>query len=341
MALALLGATINPIYAVNNSQTKQQAATHATVQLVEDPQPEATQLVNASKVMDFNGDGLTDYVVTRFTGPNITWYISLTNGSTVIRSFGLPGDIAVPEDYDGDGWWDIAVWRPGAQAYFYVLSSQTGAFLTPIPWGKSGDNPTVTQHFDSDAKADPTVVRSTGSTLTWYILQTLTGTLRTVTFGQDTTDLTRRGDYDGDGKADIAVYRGNNGTPANTFFVLRSSDGQVQVQQFGQQLDYKAPADFDGDHKTDYAVYRPSNGTWYWIESSTGFPRSKNFGASLDLPVPGDYDGDGKTDHAVWRPGQNIGDQSVFYISGSTAGSFAFPWGVNGDQNVTFGLQIN
>jgi subtilisin family serine protease len=105
-------------------------------------------------------------------------------------------------------------------------------------------------------------------------------------------------DYDGDGKADISVFRPSNGS----WFISNSSNGAFNSQQFGLVMDSAAAADFDGDGKTDVAVFRPSNGGWYVLHSSTNSFTAATFGAAGDLPVPADYDGDGKADIAVYRP---------------------------------------
>ena len=69
--------------------------------------------------LDFNGDGKTDFTVVRNTGGGaagqVTWYIQTAPGGTPRGvQWGLATDSFVPEDYDGDGKDDVAVWRPGA-----------------------------------------------------------------------------------------------------------------------------------------------------------------------------------------------------------------------------------
>jgi hypothetical protein len=105
-------------------------------------------------------------------------------------------------------------------------------------------------------------------------------------------------DFDGDGKADIGVFRPSNGT----WYIIRSRHPNFPfIRQWGMTGDIPVPGDYDGI--TDIAVWRPSNGTWYVIPSS--HPNtfiSRQWGVQGDIPVPGDYDGDGITDFAVWRP---------------------------------------
>jgi hypothetical protein len=110
-----------------------------------------------------------------------------------------------------------------------------------------------------------------------------------------------RGDFDGDGRTDLGVWRGLSGY----WYILKSSSNTMQTAVWGAQYapyyDVPVPGDYDGDGKSDGAVWRTGTGTWYMLRSSTGNYQILQLGQNGDTPVPGDYDGDGITDPAVWR----------------------------------------
>jgi hypothetical protein len=130
-------------------------------------------------------------------------------------------------------------------------------------------------------------------------------------------------DFDGDGTADLSVYRPSSGQ----WFVLNSGSSTVSITRFGLDGDIPVDADFDGDRRSDIVLYRPSEGTWFRLNSSDGRFSAVQFGLDGDKPVAQDYDKDGKADLAVWRP--SIGD---YFIQNSSNGLVQEThWGVNGD----------
>jgi uncharacterized repeat protein (TIGR03803 family) len=138
-----------------------------------------------------------------------------------------------------------------------------------------------------------------------------------------TGDVPVPGDYDGDGRQDLAVFRRGEGG----WYIEPSSIGAAPIGAYwGVASDRPVPADYDGDGKTDIAVFRPSTGDWYVIPLSTRVPFAAHWGANGDIPVPADYDGDGKTDLAVFRP-----SNGAWYIQLSTGGSIALAWGAGRD----------
>jgi hypothetical protein len=292
------------------------------------------------KVNDFDGDGKADFVVTRNINGLKYWYIWQSANQSGVVQFGLSTDQNYAGDYDGDGKWDVGVYRqspgsiPNNTAHsFWFRKSQTGAvdvvlfeifngsFYAPFQQDYDGDGLTdIAVHITNIASNFQSI---------FIIRESSTGTSRSLGPVIDSLSTpVQAGDMTGDGKADLVTYS------RSTFDVsiVNSADSTTQTVRFGAQGDQYLAADFDGDAKGDLTVFRQADGSWWWLRSSDNVVNAATFGRTGDVPVPADYDGDGKTDIAIYRAGA----QGYYWVYGSQIGVFALPWGVSGDTVVRY-----
>jgi Tol biopolymer transport system component len=264
---------------------------------------------------DFDGDGRSDPAIFRASAGD-WWYLASTDNSQRAAHWGAQTDVLAPADFDGDLKTDHAVWRP-SDGNFYVLNSFNSTIRVEN-FGLAGDIPTGGD-FDGDNKADVAVYRAGAQSFFYYrgSMGNPQGNITFVPWGM-TGDRPIVGDYDGDGRTDAAIFRPSNGT----WYIRKSSDGQLQAYGFGLADDKIVSADFDGDGRSDPAVYRA--GVWYLLQSTQGISIFQ-FGIAGDIPVPADYSGDGRADAAVFRNG------IWWTFDLHTGGTNAVPFGVNSD----------
>ncbi len=241
---------------------------------------------------DYDGDGKTDVAVFRANdgaNPDLFPYFYILNSrdNTVrVEQFGRQGDVLTVGDWDGDGKADLAAYREevGSPSYFYYRGSlnNPGGNITFLQWGTTGDKP-LPADYDGDGRMDAAVVRpSTGFRLSnaiWYIRNSSDLSVRYDSWGRlsgRASDTFVPADYDGDGKADLAIFR------SGIWYIKQSASNQPRYENWGLSSDKLAPADYDGDGKIDVAVFR--DGAWY-IRQSTGGIRYAAFGSCGDVPI--------------------------------------------------------
>ena len=132
-------------------------------------------------------------------------------------------------------------------------------------------------------------------------------------------------DYDGDGKADPAVYQDGqlivafSGSGYGFFGAVMGGPGGIECS-----------ADFDRDGKADPAVYNPTTSLLWVLFSARSYTLGgMSMGGAGCVPVVGDFDGDCKADPAIYvaTPGllvawlSNSGYSNAYAFSASLGGA--------------------
>lgn len=283
---------------------------------------------------DYDGDGSTDFVVTRDLAPPVALANNSKTGrgglktAQTVGSEPTAGDSAVPE-------------QAGSTLAWWIMNSGSGS-ATTVDFGQSRFADFVTPaDFDGDGRTDIAIWRriTTGQpsgNAFFYILNSFDSTVQEVDFGQFGDNPSVVGDYDGDGRADPAVFRQDFSTPGQSYFFYKGSagGGETTYVPWGDNTGANLksyPGDFDGDGMYDFVVYRDvgGQGQFVLLRSSDFGVEYINWGLPDDLLAPGDYDGDGQTDFMVVRLG-DPGLEFQWYLlerDGGGTGASPINWG--------------
>ncbi|MDW8305390.1 MAG: FG-GAP-like repeat-containing protein, partial [Acidobacteriota bacterium] len=221
---------------------------------------------------DYDGDGRTDIAI--FRASEGRWYVLMSESEELyVENFGRIGDLAMPSDYDGDGKADIAVWREEESSY-YIRRSSDGKLIVQQIELKGKVRPVVGD-VDGDGRAD-----LGGYTTSGVLKIFLSRTGDTVTDTVEGGGTLILADFDGDARADKAVYLAKRGV-----WKVTTSGFTETVEAFAGGR--ASPGDYDGDGRVDVAVYL--NGKWQMKQSASGIVRNNVFGLTTDIPIPSAY----------------------------------------------------
>jgi len=274
-------------------------------------------------VGDFNGDGKADLAVVDGDGHGgVSVLLGNGNGTfqaAVNYTTGNNSSAIVVGDFNSDGKADLAVANWYDATVSVLLGNGNGTFQIPVNYAAgSGPEAIAAGDFNGDGKADVAVADGgtyvngnyNGSTVSVLRNTTTTWASNTGTFQPAVSYVTGTspggitgGDFNGDGKTDLAVANGNS---SDVSVLLGNGNGTFQAAlnyAVGSAPDALAVGDFNGDGKADLVVGNFGGASLsVLLGNGNGiFPSAVNYavGNGPESIAVGDFNGDGKLDLAV------------------------------------------
>jgi len=301
---------------------------------------------------DFNGDGKPDLAVANNSTSNISVLLGNGDGTFGVKTdydVGQPAYGVVITDLNSDGKLDIVAETSFSltEGVSVLLGNGNGSFQTRVDnlfSGSAQPKSIIASDFNNDNKPDIVVINGSGASV---LLGNGDGSLKPpVSYGSsDFATSVAVGDFDADGKIDLAVSSYGFGSNGVVSIMLGKGDGT-----FFPSVNYSsAPSpfsivkgDFNGDSKLDLATANIQvDSVSILLGNGDGtFGTHVNYAAG-NFPYElstGDFNSDGKSDLAIAGNGSGLsilkgnGDgtfqKSVNFLGG---GNFATFFDLNGD----------
>jgi len=260
----------------------------------------------------------------------------------------IPGEFAFIAEY-ADGSYSTKVWvgvgnpqvklgvfRPNGNQFFLDSDGNEAISVASgdetFAMGMAGDLPLVGD-WDGDGKDETGLFRPNGNR---FYLDVDGDRIFDQTQGDRLhamgapNDLPLVGDWNGDGKDEIGLFRPNG----NRFYldvngngVIDTFNGDVQYAM-GSAGDLPLVGDWNGDGYDEIGVFHGQTNNFYLDKDGDGFIVTANgdlrfaMGATGDLPIVGDWNRDGKDEIGLFRPSDNR-----FYLDITGDGAIAIGGG--------------
>ncbi len=298
----------------------------------------------AVELADLNNDQFADLVWVNSVAGTVT--VALNNGTggfnspTLLTAGRLPTSVAIG-DLNGDGRPDLVATNSGSGDVSIFLSNGAGTFAPQILTAAgSAPQAALIADWNGDGQADLVIANegtpATGSAVAFlkglgngtFVAPVFSSVSAANSAARGSLALTR-GNFDGDGIADLAVANRDSATVS----ILRGlGNGQFQLQSIasvGARPQALVTGDFNSDGLDDLfvvneSIFRPSRASILLQKAGGGFNSEVRLGIEGGLPrdvVLGDFNRDGRPDAAVVNSSTN----SVTVFAGLGDGTFQSP----------------